>query len=393
MNSTTIFKLLLAYQQKVLELCEKHSKDFNIQYHPDLSPLGWHLGHCVYTENYWIKEQLSGISSPDQELKTHYVPELTNKLDRSEALPDHSELCQWARYRQKENLGLLKKYQNRKYQAVIDHPLMQHNFLLHFLIQHYAQHLEVMHMILGQKALQECVGFEVKQPLSCSELNTSTVLLKAGSYILGLQTDFLPYDNEYPSHEFKTKDINIVDKPVSNSEFLLFMEQSAYQNPEHWSPEGWRWKENFDISCPEFWLKDDRQNWFTVDISGPHDLDPDHPVWGINHHEAQAFANWTSLHQGQVRLPHEYEWAAAKQNGSLKNTGQVWEWCHNSFHPYAGFKAFPYDGYSMPYFDGSHFVMKGASRYTENVIKRSSFRNYYHADKRHQFAGCRLVFE
>jgi len=117
------------------------------------------------------------------------------------------------------------------------------------------------------------------------------------------------------------------------------------------------------------------------------------PVWGINYHEAQAFANWASLHHGQTRLPHEYEWEAAKQSDCLKITGQVWEWCQNSFHPYVNFRAFPYDGYSMPYFDASHFVMKGASRYTENVIQRNSFRNYYQADKRHQFAGCRLVFE
>jgi len=392
-NPTALFKLLADYQQKVLELCEEHPEDFNIQYHSDLSPLGWHLGHCVYTETYWLKEQLLSISSPDQKLKAHYVPELAKKSDRSKALPDYSELCQWARERQQENLGLLNKFENRKYQDVNNHPLMQHDFIFHFLIQHYAQHFEIMHMILAQKALQECVDFEVKQPLSSSELNTSTALLKAGSYSIGSQTDFLPYDNEYPGHEFKTDDIIIAEQPVSNSEFLLFMEQSAYQNPEVWSQEGWHWKEKFDVSSPELWVKDKQQNWFGIDIKGPHHLDPDLPVWGINYHEAQAFANWASLHHGQTRLPHEYEWEAAKQSDCLKITGQVWEWCQNSFHPYVNFRAFPYDGYSMPYFDASHFVMKGASRYTENVIQRNSFRNYYQADKRHQFAGCRLVFE
>lgn len=393
MNSTDLFTLLSDYQKKVLELCAKFSNNFNIQYHPDLSPLGWHLGHCVYTETYWLREQLLGISSPDQKLKRYYVPELAKKSDRGEALPDYSELCLWAKQRQKENLELINKYKNRKYQDVDNHPLMQHDFIFHFLIQHYAQHFEIMHMILVQKALEECDSFEVKQQLSSSELNNSTTLLEGGSYSIGSQTDFLPYDNEYPHHEFKTDDIYITDKPVSNSEFLLFMEQSAYQNPEYWSNEGWHWKEKLDVSCPEFWLQDSRQNWFCVDIKGSHDLQPEHPVWGINYYEARAFANWASVHHGQARLPHEYEWEAAKQNDCLKNTGQVWEWCQNSFHPYANFRAFPYDGYSVPYFDDSHFVMKGSSRYSENVIQRSSFRNYYQADKRHQFAGCRLIFE
>jgi len=391
-NPTTLFTLLSDYQKKLLELCEKHFEDFNIQYHPDLSPLGWHLGHCVYTETYWIREQLLAIPSPDQKLKAHYVPELATKSERGHALPDFSELYRWARERQQENLELLSKYENMKYQNVSDHPLMQHHFIFHFLIQHYAQHFEIMHMILMQKALQACDDFDVKQPLSSNELNISTALIQGGSYSVGSQTDFLPYDNEYPAHIFKIDGVNIADRPVSNSEFLLFMEQSAYQNPEHWSQEGWQWKQKFDVSCPDYWLKNDSHNWYTVDITGPHDIEPEHPVWGINYYEAQAFANWASLYHGQVRLPHEYEWEVAKQNVCLKNTGQVWEWCQNSFHPYANFKAFPYDAYSMPYFDGSHFVMKGTSCYSEDVIQRSSFRNYYQADKRYQFAGCRLVF-
>jgi iron(II)-dependent oxidoreductase len=387
-NSTALFTLLSDYQQKVLELCEEHPEDYNIQYHPDLSPLGWHLGHCVYTETHWIRDQVFGISSPDQKLKTHYVPELAYKSGRAGALPDHAELCQWARERQQENLGLIK---NDPYPD--NHPLVQHDFIFHFLIQHYAQHFEIMHMILVQKALQDCDDFEVTQPLFSSELKFSTALIEGGSYIIGSQTDFLPYDNEYPCHEFKTGDINIADKPVSNSEFLLFMEQSGYQTREYWSLDGWQWQQKKDVSCPEFWVKDKRQNWFGIDIKGPHHLDPDHPVWGLNHYEAQAFTNWASLSHGQARLPHEYEWEAAKQNDRLKNTGLVWEWCQNSFHPYANFRAFPYDGYSNPYFDGSHFVMKGAGRYTKEVIRRSSFRNYYQADKRYQFAGCRLVFD
>ena len=397
LNSTSLIRQFSAYQQKVLRLCEQYPDDLNSQFHPDLSPLGWHLGHCVYTETYWVKEQLLCDPSPDQELQSHYVPELVKKSDRGKTLPDHFELCKWASESQHENLELLIKYQdrhyqNRKHQNSNKHELMRHQFLVHFLIQHYAQHFETMHMILVQRALKNTVNFFVQQPLASSDINTSTIVLNAGDYTVGAQTDFLPYDNEYPPHEFRTGDIQFSDKPVSNSEFLLFMEESGYQTQEYWGQQGWQWKEKYNISCPEYWLQDSQQNWFGVDIEGPHELDPEFPVWGLNYFEALAVANWAG-----GRLPHESEWEAAKQHDFLKNTGQVWEWCQNSFHPYQGstqgFRAFPYDGYSIPYFDGSHFVMKGASRYTQEVIQRSSFRNYYQADKRYQFAGCRLVFE
>jgi iron(II)-dependent oxidoreductase len=71
----------------------------------------------------------------------------------------------------------------------------------------------------------------------------------------------------------------------------------------------------------------------------------------------------------------------------------AWEWCRNRFHPYPGFRAFPYDGYSLPWFDGYHYTLRGGSPYTLPWIRRASFRNFYAADKRHVFAGCRLAFD
>ncbi len=392
MNSLSLITQFSAYQQKVLALCEKNPGDHYCQYHPDLSPLGWHVGHCVYTEIYWIREQLLGLPISDQTLKSHYIPELTKKSNRGKTLPGHQDLCQWSRVNQQENLTLMSQTQNSNSDK---HSLMNHDFLLYFLIQHYAQHFEIMHMILVQRALRNAAAHSVQQPLTSSEINTSATVLDADNYVIGSQTNFLPYDNEYPPHEFAINAVNIADNPISNSEFLLFMEESGYRKPEFWSQTGWRWREKYDISCPAFWLQDSRNNWFAVDIDGTHDLNPEQAVWGINYFEAEAFANWVTAHAPvkNARLPHEYEWEAAKQKNCLRNTGQVWEWCENIFHPYRKFRAFPYDGYSAPYFDEAHFVMRGNSRYTPHVIQRDSFRNYYQADKRHQFVGCRLIFE
>ncbi len=391
---TALLAQFSAQQKIVLDLCEKHPEIFNIQYHPDLSPLGWHLGHCVYTENYWIRQQLLDTPLADEQLQSLYVPELANKIERAGALPDHADLCSWTREQQQGNLGLLNDYSG-DYQDLNYSPLMQNHFLLHFLIQHYAQHSEVMRMIFVQALLQSELQYQVKHVLMSHEVDATSVVLPAGNYNVGSQTNFLPYDNEYPPHEFKTAGVNFAARPVSNSEFLLFMEDSAYQTQKYWSGAGWQWQQQRQVSCPEFWRQDAQQNWFGVDSDGAHDLEPEQAVWGLNYFEAQAFANWFSARTPgtTARLPHEYEWQAAQQQHCLMRTGEVWEWCENNFHPYSGFEAFPYDGYSLPYFDNAHFVMKGASRYTHAVIQRASFRNYYQADKRHQFAGCRLVFE
>lgn len=381
-----LLEQLSAYQQKILQICAQHATYFNTQHHADLSPLGWHLGHCVYTETFWIREQLLHLPPTSPTLRTYYTPALSQKQQRGTALPDYNSLHQWAKNTQQENLNLLETHMDRD-----DHPLLRNNFLLHFLVQHYAQHLETMQMILLQKALQEAPQFIVKHPLTHQAINPVTITLDAGNYTVGATTEHLPYDNEYPAHSFSTDSVHIAQNPVSNGEFLSFMIAAGYQKKQYWSQPGWEWKEQNAISHPAYWKKDNRGNWFGIDIQGPHHLIADHPISGISYFEAQAFSAWA-----EASLLHEHEWEIAMQRGYLKGVGHAWEWCRNSFYPYQHnnkqFKAFPYSAYSEPYFDNQHFVMRGSSHYTKPVLQRSTFRNYYRADKRHQFAGCRIVF-
>lgn len=391
MNHTDYLSLteqLAEYQKKILWLAKQHSVDFDVQYHTDLSPLGWHLGHCVYMETSWIRDKLLQMETNIDQTHSQYIAELSRKSERNKNLPDYSELHYWCQTTQQQNLNIL-----RQHQPDYEHPLMRHHFLLHFLNQHYGQHIETMHMILMQKALKQNTGFIVEETLTSKPVDPADIcVLKAGHYTIGAQTDFLPYDNEYPPHTFMVKnDVNIAKKPVSNGEFLRFIEQSGYENKAYWSEQGWEWKERTGTSHPEFWSRDAHGNWFGIDICGPHILAHDQPVSGLSHFEAQAFCKWSGS-----RLPHEYEWEASMKNNELENTGQVWEWCENSFHPYITkqqkFRPFPYSSYSIPYFDGRHFVMRGGSRYTQKPLKRNSFRNYYRAEKRYQIAGFRILF-
>ena len=69
------------------------------------------------------------------------------------------------------------------------------------------------------------------------------------------------------------------------------------------------------------------------------------------------------------------------------------EWCANRFHPYPGFRPFPYPEYSLPWFDGRHYVLKGGSRLSEPEVQRPAFRNYYTPATRHILSGVRLAFD
>ena len=48
-------------------------------------------------------------------------------------------------------------------------------------------------------------------------------------------------------------------------------------------------------------------------------------------------------------------------------------------------------GYSADFFDGRHFVLKGASWATDDALVRRSFRNWFQPHYPHVFAQFRLV--
>ncbi len=373
---------LRRYQQLVLDFVTADGADhYQQQFHPDLSPSGWHLGHCVFTENYWIREAIEGrpIDIDDRDL---YVPEFSYKPVRGHQLPAFTDLVDWASKEQRDNVGRLQRLQNPR------HPLLKAGYLGIFLVQHYAQHYETLCQVRSQRQLQQSGGQGWPLVAASKPAADAGRPLPAGRYAVGQPQATKPYDNEHPRHTVTLAGCRIGRRPVSNSEYLAFMQARGYDNPLYWSEAGWRWRQASDIDQPGYWRRDDQGRWFGIDIDGPQPLRPEQPVCGINQYEAAAFVAWAG-----GRLPHEHEWEAAARNGLLEQSGRVWEWCGNTFYPYAGFRAWPYDGYSLPYFDNRHFVLRGGSHHTRRVIKRASFRNYYEADKRHIFAGVRVVWD
>lgn len=373
---------LIRYQQLVLDFVKADGADhYQQQFHPDLSPSGWHLGHCVFTENYWIREAIEGqpIDIDDRDL---YVPEFSYKPVRGHQLPAFTDLVDWASREQRDNVGRLQRLRTPR------HPLLKAGYLGIFLVQHYAQHYETLCQVRSQRQLQQNGGRGWPLLAASKPAADAGRPLPAGRYAVGQPQAAKPYDNEHPRHTVTLPGCRIGRRPVSNSEYLAFMQAGGYDNPLYWSQAGWRWRQASDIDQPGYWRRDDRGRWFGIDIDGPHPLRPGQPIYGINQYEAAAFAAWAG-----GRLPHEHEWEAAARNGLLEQSGRVWEWCGNTFYPYAGFRAWPYDGYSLPYFDNRHFVLRGGSNHTRRVIKRASFRNYYEADKRHIFAGVRVVWD
>lgn len=389
---STVTEQLAEVQQRIRELgAQLDEPDYRAQFHEDLSPLGWHVGHCSFIETYWLREMVMQDDSVTAALHNLYFPENIPKPQRGPALPVPDEHLHWCETLNNENRQLLDKppLKLRK------HELSDRDYLGKFILQHHAQHLETMHMVLQQRAIrQNNSHYVAKQTLQPSSTFPNTYTLPAGRYRVGSEFETEAFDNEVPPHTVEIDRVKVSRRPVSNAEWLAFMLEGAYQDPQWWSDEGWQWCQQTGCQHPEHWQQDKTGNWFALNLQDAHELVADDAVYGINYYEACAYANWfAAKHDCQARLLHEYEWEAAAKQGLLDDTGVVWEWCENTFHPYAGFTPFPYDNYSKAWFDDKHYVLRGGSRHTCDVIRRHSFRNFYNPDKRHIFAGLRIAIE
>jgi formylglycine-generating enzyme required for sulfatase activity len=72
--------------------------------------------------------------------------------------------------------------------------------------------------------------------------------------------------------------------------------------------------------------------------------------------------------------------------------GNGWEWTATVFGPFEGFVPLAsYPEYSADFFDGDHFVMKGASPVTARGLVRPGFRNWFRPRYPHVYATFRTV--
>lgn len=384
MSSAALLQELRLARELVTALAEPLDDDgYRRQFHPELSPLGWHLGHCTFIETYWLQEAILQDARFTAPVSRLYVAGQTPKPARGGLLPSLQALLQWVHALQSQNEALLTAPPD----SLREHPLLHEDYLLHFLIQHYNQHYETMLMALTQRAATADPGeFSVARPFPARQPLADGIDIAAGHYRVGGNAPSA-CDNELPPQQATLGPCRIARKPVSNSEFLAFMQDDGYTRENLWSTAGWQWLQQHPVSCPDHWRHDAAGNWYGIGVRGAYELDGDDVLHGISQHEAQAFARWAD-----AGLPHEYQWEVACRLQLLEQTGRAWEWCDNTFHPYAGFRAFPYEEYSQPWFDEGHFTLRGGSLHTRPSIRRPSFRNFYQPGMRHIFAGLRLVY-
>jgi iron(II)-dependent oxidoreductase len=239
----------------------------------------------------------------------------------------------------------------------------------------------------------------------------------AGRATLGVNRGAIPFgwDNEHPACVADVAAFTIDRHDATNASFAEFVDAGGYREPRWWRPDDWQWIQTERVAHPLFWERDG-STWLW---RGMFELIPLPLAWPVyvSHAEASAFARWRG-----ARLPTEAEFARAAFGspaggrphpwgedhptaehgvfdfsswdpepvgshpkgasfwGVEDLVGNGWEWTSTVFAPFPGFQPMAsYPEYSADFFDGEHFVMKGASPATARELLRPTFRNWFRA--------------
>ncbi len=362
--------------------------------HPELRPLAWYFVHAVYTEAYWLREVLQGEETFTAPLRPLMHPEGLDAAQLAAALPPAEHLLAWGRQLQDDHLMWLATPG-----ALPEHPLLEEGYLAQWLVQQGAMRYEEMLQVLTQQALKDRpLNYQVSQPLkACGPASTSKEVGK-GYFRVGGDPAKGALDLELPPQMVELSAFRITTQPVSNAQYLGFMQAGGYQDDTWWDAAGCAWREAQRAEAPHPWRRDLAGHWFAVGLNGPYDLVADEPVLGVSRHEAAAYARWAASHEaegmGGAILPHEYQWEVARRLGKLESHGRVWEWCGSPLHRYSGYQPrpeIPADSPDALPFDAAPAVLRGGSLHTQFTRRRPSARHFAHPDRRLLFAGLRLV--
>jgi gamma-glutamyl hercynylcysteine S-oxide synthase len=351
---------------------------FNLKVCDHLSPVGWHVMHCLFIECIWIRKLFLNKTALFNKLKSNSDSINIPVKKRGTNLPDFKEVLNLCVKEFKKNLDLIESISEKKIKKKLDI-----NYILKFLINHHSQHLETIKSIINiiqinkKNYLQR--NFLI---INSNVFKIDPLIIKNGNYKYGSTDASFSYDNEKPINYITVNSFKIAKNLITVSQWLGFIKENGYKRKELWTNKGWLWKNKHNISKPLNWIFLDKRLSLCT-YKGLEKPIETNPVTHISLHELEAFAKWQDL-----RIPHEIEWEIASKK--LTNINLVWEWCNNIFYPYKGFTAFPYKEYSKPWFNSNYYTLRGSSIYSEKEIKRSTFRNFYEANTRHIFSGGRL---
>ncbi len=387
------------------------TEDYVVQPIVDVSPPKWHLAHTTwFFENFILVPHLADYEVFDPNfsyLFNSYYESVGDRTQRDHrgnmTRPSVEEVYDYRHY---INAAMIRFFDTV---TTLDDNL---KYTLEIGLQHEQQHQELMvtdiKYILGHHPLHPAYK-EIELDKDTKALPPQWHDITEGTYNIGYDGEVFCFDNEQGVHKVYLNAYRIMNRPITNGEYLNFINDGGYTDHRWWFSDAWGWLGDYHITAPHYWELVDG-TWHQYQLGGLKPIDPNAPVCHVSMYEAAAYAMWAGK-----RLPTEQEWEVAAKQLNPKGAahgnfleqdkfqplptqadsqwfGDVWEWTNSAYLPYPYYQRpngalGEYNGKFMI----NQMVLRGGSCATPQSHIRATYRNFFQADKRWQFTGFRLA--
>ena len=443
-ESQTIADLYESVRARTLEIVAPlEIEDYVIQTAEFMSPPRWHIGHTSWFFETVLQKYQPGYQTYSDDFLFYfnsYYEGFGARIERpkrgTRSRPTVAETKAYRAYIDEQMTRFIDTISDREEAETI-------LGIVRLGLEHEMQHQELL--VYDIKHLL-CDQFDapIKPAPQSIESVSGMAQVEGGLFELGYASGMgvspmthaqdaratFAFDNEKPQHRVFLEDFLIDRAPVSNGEYLEFMNAAGYQDFRWWHSAGWEKVNQEKWEAPLYWEQTEGE-WAIRDFAGLHRVAEklNEPVSHVSFLEASAYAKWAGK-----RLPTEAEWEKAasfapetnsKQDfpwgdaapdyasgnlfenglwrvapigaypegrsayGCQQMIGDVWEWTTSDYTPYPGFKS-EFDEYNDKWFVGQK-VLRGGSFATPRAHIRTTYRNFFYPHERWMVSGFRCA--
>ncbi|MEZ5976684.1 MAG: ergothioneine biosynthesis protein EgtB [Planctomycetota bacterium] len=391
-------------------------EDRQAQSMPEASPAKWHLGHTTwFFERFVLAPRGVRVRPEWDELLNSYYVTIGARHPRPErgllTRPSNAEIERYRADVEAEVVRALPELDDAG------------RALVELGCRHEEQHQELLLMdalhLLSRNPLRPAYAAPTEPTTASTPAPPALRLtIPSGVHEIGAPDDgAFHFDNERPRHRVHLAGGAIASRPVTNGEWLAFVEDGGYRRAELWMSDGVDAVVREGFEAPLYWERRDDGTRRTFGLTGMRDLALDEPVQHVSWYEADAFARWSG-----ARLPREGEWEVAmlahfdgafaalatddedaylsvrtlprRCTEEIRGPGDSWEWTLGGYEPYPGYAPPPgavgeYNGKFM----SGQLVLRGGSFATPHGHASATYRNFFWHTARWPFTGVRLAWD